>query len=227
MSKFSKHLVVPDDKEYRPERDWVLYLILTALLVAIVFVLTSCNPVQKAYRGVAKYSPQSTEDTTNFYKRAKDLIKTPAPIVKPGRTIIQKIPVDKIIKVFDSARLNKVADSLTQAFREANGDLTTDCTRQVKEALKTGREQAIFEMKNTEWVDNDPDTIYLPDTAVLINLTNRELQLREANANVIKAIAERDIYKTRSKTKTWWIVALVVGLGLGIFLRFKTKIPAL
>lgn len=218
------------------KNDNVIAFSIAVVIVAWIIaglILTSCNPVKKAYEGVAKYEPQTGKDSTNFYSRAKKLIKTPAPIVKPGKIV--RVPFEK--KVLDSNKLRKAIDSLNEAHDYDMEDLSLDCIKSVKEAkkqaLKEGFEDGYAKGQLEYFLNHEetkyPDTVFIPDTSLIFQLDNCEVFLREAQGNNIAYKATIKVLEKRSRQLGLFLLLAAAIIGFLGFLtirsRLKLKIP--
>ncbi len=211
MSKKAKSLfphTVPDNKEYNfnPLSGIlkILFLIFgIILLLALFHGLWSCNP----YKKLPNREPHTTQDTTNLLNRAKTVLKTPEPKVLPGKVVTKYIPVDRKVKVLDTAKLKSIVDSLNEANRELQLDNAVDCTRQVNEAFNTGYKYAKDQCDKITYEEKLPDTIIVP----------------ELSASNIKLQTERDIYKGQATGRLWVMIGLIAGIIGLLFLLFKKK----
>ncbi len=204
----------------------ILFVCFILIVIGIILSLSSCKTIEKktksAYQGVASYDPLTSTDSSNFYKRAKTMIKPMTPKLIPGKTIRVPYPVDKLIKILDTTTQKKLIDSLTEAFKAYEKYNEEDCTRQVNEALKTGYKQAQYEDYINGKEVTTPDSLFFPDPSTVALLDEANLRLRTSEAEKIKALAERDVYKGQSKTKNWWIIALAVLFGVTAFFKIKS-----
>jgi len=199
--------------------------ILAALGILISLFFTSCNPVKKAYAGIAKYEPETAKDSTNFYKRAKTLIHPPKPSVQPGHTIRVPYPVEKLKKVIDTVALQHITDSLEIAHASDLNDAVDDCIASVKQARKEGV-QAGYDRANYEnYINgkeyNTPDTFYIPDSSLVIELNNSRVELMTAHDEVIRLRTSDQIHNSAAKSRLWIIILLSSGLLLSIYLHFR------
>ena len=118
MGVLNKYLSpVPQKVNYRKRAkvDLLLFIGLFIAIFIIILLLTGCSTstkVRKAYEKAAAYSPITTKDSLNAIKIGRKVIKDAPPKIIPGKTIIKKIPIDKL--VLDTALISKIADSLLQ-----------------------------------------------------------------------------------------------------------------
>ena len=227
--KKSSWHTVPDNVDYskKATRDFLLFACVAALLSIILLLATGCSTsrkVRKAYEKAAAYSPITTKDSANAFIIGRKVIKASSPKIIPGKTIIKKIPVDRIKKVLDTALIAHIADSLTDVvlgqtdnYNDNIDGLIKDCNKAVRIALKQGYKQALDSFST---IQLPPDTIFNCDELEL-DLSDFQQRLRIAQGEVIKVIAERDIYKKRSATSFWAIIALCVVGGVSLFFNFK------
>jgi len=213
--------------EYKePNLSRAILIIVIIYTIGVIVALSSCNPVKKAYEGVAKYNPETSKDTANFYKRAKDLIKPQAPIIKPGKTVKVPYPVEKLKKVIDTAILTRITDSLGIAHSSEINDIVDDCMVSVRKAreegVKAGYDRANYE-NYINGKEITTDTAFYPDQSTVIMLDECQLNLRESQSKNISLTAERDIYKGQSKQRFWLLIILGSGLLASLFFNFKKK----
>lgn len=226
---------VPDKDPYKFEFNKAIVIVLSVLVVvAMAFVMFGCNP----YKKILTRSPKTSSDTSAVIKVAKGIIKPSAPKIIPGKTVIKKIPIEKIKKVLDTALIERISDSLlnttiSQAENYNNNidELIRDCDKAVKKAIQTGYKQALDSFS----------TIQLPNDTIPnceeteLELSDCEQQGRLSETAKIKAEAERDVYKEeikgykKNEYKKWLfpLIALIAGAVLGRFIKFTpTKISA-
>lgn len=233
LNKKYSWFTVPDNVDYkkRAKSDlWIIVGVLAAL--GCIFTLASCSTarkVRKSYEKAAAYSPITTKDSANAFIIGRKVIKSSPPKIIPGKTIIKKVPVDRIKKVLDTALIAHIADSLTDAvlsqtenYNDNIDEVIRDCNKAVRIALKQGYKQALDSFY----------TIQLPDDTIPnceeteMELSDFQQRLRIAQSEVIKVTAESDIYKKRSNK--WWIY-LLIGFAVGfggakLSSLFKSKI---
>ena len=209
--------ITPDHKPYKEVNVGKTAIVILCILILLsaCFGILSCNPVKRAYKGVAKYSPQTTEDTTNFYKRAKDLIKEKPPITKKGATIRVPYPVEKLI--LDTVKLRQKTDSLKKAYNYKS----TDCDRMVNESYTVGYQQARYELSQQRQDVSLPDTVFYHSPEDAVSIANLQLQNNDQHDRIIKSEAQQNIYKGQSKSKTWSIIILAILLGASFFFNIK------
>lgn len=197
-----------------------LWLILAVIALAVSIVLFSCNPTKRAYKGVAKYEPLTTQDTANFYVRATKLIKPLPPTITPGKTIRVPYNVDKLIK--DTAYLRKYRDSLFKWHRDDDSINRDECIRLSTEAFKTGQDAALYEFsKQVQSVDCPPDTCHT-DLAILLQVKLLEFENGNLKTALIKTIIESDISKKSARNRMFIIWFLFLAIGAGLFFKFKS-----
>ena len=199
-----------------------LWIVLVAILLAICIVQFSCNPVKKAYKGVAKFEPQTMQDSANFYSRAKKIIKPLPPTIRPGKTIRVPYAVDKIIK--DTSMLKKYRDSLHNAYHESDSINMDECIRMASESFNSGYDNAVFDLsKQVQTVDCPPDTCP-PDLSLAVAFSDLEIRYRVLDDKLSKTRTERDIYKARSKARFFYILGLILAIATGVFFSIKNGI---
>jgi len=218
--KKSSWHTVPDNVDYskKATRDFLLFACVAALLSIILLLATGCSTsrkVRKAYEKAAAYSPITAKDSSNAFVIGKKVIKNTPPKIIPGKTIIKKIPVDRIKKVLDTALIERIADSLTDVvlsqtenYNNNIDEVIRDCNKAVRIALKQGYKQALDSFST---ILLPPDTIFNCDELEL-DLSDFQQRLRIAQGEVIKVTAERDIYKKQANR--WWLY-LLIGLAVG------------
>lgn len=228
---------VPDNEPYRFDFNKAIIAILIAITIAgMLFVMTSCSTarkVRKSYEKAAAYSPITTKDSANAFIIGRKVIKASSPKIIPGKTIIKKVPVDRIKKVLDTALIAHIADSLTDAvlsqtenYNSNIDEVIRDCNKAVRIALKQGYKQALDSFS----------TIQLPDDTIPnceemeLELSDFQQRLRVAQNELTKTATERDIYKGQAKKRFWYLMLLIALLGASIFFNvkgiFKPKLPA-
>lgn len=189
-----------------------------------LFSLASCNPVKKAYEGVAKYDAITTKDSANFYSRAKKMIKTPPPIIKEGKTIRVPYPVEKIKKVIDPIALQNIVDSLGIAHAEDLNNAVDDCMTSVKKARNEGVKAGYAQANYENYINGKEvrvDTNFFADQSTVGMLDDCQQKLRVSQSETIKATTQRDIFKGQSKDKNIWLIILAVALGVSGFFNVK------
>ena len=232
--KKSSWHTVPDNVDYskKATRDFLLFACVAALLSIILLLATGCSTsrkVRKAYEKAAAYSPITSQDTANAFKISRMVVKNKPPKVIQGKTVIQKVPVEKIKKVLDTSLIAHIADSLTDVvlgqtdnYNDNIDGLIRDCNKAVRIALKQGYKQALDSFS----------TIQLPDDTIPnceeteMELSDFQQRLRVAQAEVIKKTTESDIYRKRAKTLMWLVIALGIVAVLSIFFNVKKLIPS-
>jgi len=232
--KKSSWHTVPDNVDYskKATRDFLLFACVAALLSIILLLATGCSTsrkVRKAYEKAAAYSPITSQDTANAFKISRMVVKNKPPKVIQGKTVIQKVPVEKIKKVLDTALIARIADSLTDVvlgqtdnYNDNIDGLIKDCNKAVRIALKQGYKQALDSFAT---IQLPPDTIFNCDELEL-DLSDFQQRLRIAQGEVIKVTAERDIYRKRATNLMWLVIALGIVAGLSIFFNVKKLIPS-
>lgn len=231
MGILNKYTQIPDHKPYHFNLEKAVMIIGSIIAgIFIVFLFFSCNP----YKKILTRSPKTTSDTAAILKIAKGVVRDKPAKLIPGKTIIKKVPVGKIIKVLDSALISKLSDSLINAsinqadnYNNNIDAVINDCNKAVKKALQKGYSQALDSISTLTYTEHTPDTISVADNETLIDLTACQVSLRTSNAALIKVTAERDIYKKQAnKFWLWLIIGLVVGGGVvKIISVLKPKIP--
>ncbi len=200
--------------------------ILAFIGILLAYIFSSCKTIEKktakAYKEVASYDPLTSIDSTNFYKRAKTMIKPVPPKIVKGQTIRVPYPVDKIKKILDTVTQKKLIDSLTEVFKAYEKYNEEDCSRQVKEALETGYKQAQYEEYINGKEVTTPDSLFFPDPSTVALLDEANLRLRTSEAERIKVTAERDVFKKQSGSKNYWIAGLLLALGGLAFFKIKS-----
>lgn len=227
--KKSSWHTVPDNVDYskKATRDFLLFACVAVLLSIVLLLATGCSTsrkVRKAYEKAAAYSPITSQDTANAFKISRMVVKNKPPKVIQGKTVIQKVPVEKIKKVLDTALIAHIADSLTDVvlgqtdnYNDNIDGLIRDCNKAVRIALKQGYKQALDSFS----------TIQLPDDTIPnceeteMELSDFQQRLRIAQGEVIKKTTESDIYRKRARNLMWLVIALGIVAGLSIFFNVK------
>lgn len=234
LNKYLKPVPYKDNYRKRAKVDLLLFVGLFIAIFIIILLLTGCSTttkVRKAYEKAAAYSPITAKDSLNAILIGRKVIKDTPPKVIPGKTIIKKIPIDKL--VLDTALISKIADSLLQVtlsqadtYNSNIDELIRDCDKAVRKGIKEGYKQALDSVGKIKL----PDEIIPPDTEMQSDLAQCQLSRREAESATIKSNAERDIYKQQSKERLWILIVLGAGMLFSIFFNvkglFKTKVSA-
>lgn len=208
----------------QPNIERAILVIILLYSICVVFLLSSCSiakKTEKAYTGVASYSPLTSKDSTNFYKRAKDLIKPPKPSVVPSRTIKVPYPVTVLKKVLDTSIERMIIDSLEAAYKEYEKYNVEDCDMRVKKALDAGYARGQYECFINGRDSLTPEIQYVLDSSTIALLDDTNVKLRQSQAEVIKVSAQDEIYKAEAKNRLWLIILLSSGLLLSIYLHLK------
>lgn len=237
MGVLNKYLSpVPQKVNYRKraKTDLLLFVGLFIAAFIIVLLLTGCSmerKIARAYNYAANTNPIKTQDSLNAIKIGRKVIKEQPPKIIPGKTIIKKIPIDKL--VLDTALISKIADSLLQVtlsqadtYNSNIDELIRDCDKAVRKGIKEGYKQALDSVGKIKL----PDEIIPPDTEMQSDLAQCQLSRREAESATIKSNAERDIYKKQSTERLWILIVLGAGMLFSMFFNvkglFKTKVSA-
>ena len=234
LNKKKSWHTVPDNVDYgkKATRDFLLFACVAALLSIILLLATGCSTarkVRKSYEKAAVYSPITTKDSANAFIIGRKVIRAVPPKIVPGKTVIKRVPVDRIKKVLDTSLIAHIADSLTDVvlgqtdnYNDNIDGLIRDCNKAVRIALKQGYKQALDSFS----------TIQLPDDTIPnceeteMELSDFQQRLRVAQAEVIKKTTESDIYRKRAKTLMWLVIALGIVAVLSIFFNVKKLIPS-
>ena len=234
--KKSSWHTVPDNVDYSKQitKDFLLFTCVAVLLSIILLLATGCSTsrkVRKSYEKAAAYSPITTKDSANAFIIGRKVIRAVPPKIVPGKTVIKRVPVDRIKKVLDTSLIAHIADSLTDVVLSQTDNynsnidgLIRDCNKAVRIALKQGYKQALDSFS----------TIQLPDDTIPnceeteMELSDFQQRLRIAQGEGIKVTAERDIYRKRARNLMWLVIALGIVGGISIFFNvkngFKSKI---
>jgi hypothetical protein len=219
-----KTYIIPHDKPL-PWRKHLIWFAVGLFLFIWVVLLTSCSMERKianAYEYAANTNPVKTKDSLNAIKIGNKVIKPQPPKIIPGKTIIKKIPIDKL--VLDTALISKIADSLLQVtlsqadtYNSNIDELIRDCDKAVRKGIKEGYKKALDSVGN---IQLPPDTLP-PDLEMQADLADCQIRQREAQAATLKAVTERDIYHKQAKERLWISIGLLLGLTFSIFVKAK------
>lgn len=234
LNKYLKPVPYKDNYRKRAKVDLLLFIGLFIAIFIIILLLTGCSTstkVRKVYKKAAAYSPITTEDSLNAIAIGRKVIKFQPPKIIPGKTIIKKIPIDKL--VLDTALISKIADSLLQVtlsqadtYNSNIDELIRDCDKAVRKGIKEGYKQALDSVGKIKL----PDEIIPPDTEMQSDLADCQLNLSLAQASTISLTAERNVYKQQSKERLWILIVLGAGMLFSMFFNvkglFKTKVSA-
>lgn len=224
---------VPVHRPYKEHTN--LFIIGYGIVLAIVLTLafTRCSyskKVAKTYERGAQYSPITTKDSSNAAKIGKKVIKDAKPRIIPGKTIIKKVPYDKLIKVLDTSLVNHIADSLTDNLISQTENYNTNidevikgCNDRLKKATQIGYNKALDSMLKIKLND---DTIP-PDDETQLDLTDCSTSLRIAQTSITEKDAQIAIYKKEAKDRFWIIILLGAGLLTSLFFNVKKSITKL
>lgn len=236
IKKSESWFTVPDNEPYHFNFTKAIIIVLTVIsIIGIAFCLASCSTarkVRKSYEKAAAYSPITTKDSANAFIIGRKVIRAVPPKIVPGKTIIKKVPIDRIKKVLDTALIAHIADSLTDVvlgqtenYNDNIDGLIRDCNKAVRIALKQGYKQALDSFA----------TIQLPDDTIPnceeteMELSDFQQRFRVAQNELTKTATERDIYKGQAKKRFWYLMLLIALLGASIFFNvkgiFKNKLP--
>lgn len=211
MSKFSKYLIVPDNKPYNPKDDYFLVGYGVFIAIVVLLWLTGCN----AYNRIEKREPRSSKDSSILLKRAAPLLKTPAPKVIPGKVI--RVPYKVNVKVLDKDLLNKMADSISNRYQSDGVQITKDCevsikkeiAKSYKEGFNKGYGSANDSLKNETRDSIAPTIIYLPNDSLAAVLGGTRIDLNKAHEQYISEKASKETYRGLF----WVLLALLIVSG--------------
>jgi len=219
MSQYAPDLFkvkMNDGSDHKPDKDLGLWVLLVTCIIAIVLVIggfTSCNPTKRAYKAIEKHEPKTTADTSRLLKRAKTILKTPAPVVKPGKTIVRTVKIPEKVKVLDTALLKRLADSVSAQYQKDGIEIAKDCEQSVKEALQKGIKQGyaikIAEASQMTFIDNDPDTVFVQSDSLQAENNLLKIATQTAQNDAIKSKAQKDTYRGLF----WVVLALLIVSG--------------
>jgi len=185
-----KPFLIPENKPYPWKKHLVWYALLLLLSIWAALLFSGCS---NAYKKIEKTPPLTEKDSARLSARFLSTYPTKPAKVLPGKTIVKtvtKIDSSKVKSLQD--RINKLIDD--NVFQN-----------QLLNQVPDYDSLTIIEKERVDTLYQDK-----PETIAAINVAIN--QKNEAQRELIKTTAERDIY--HNQANRWWLW-LVIGLFFG------------